>query len=271
VNTATFLDASARGRPEAVLVVHEGRRYNFEQIHRLVNQVASALSAAGFNPGDRIALSCANRPGFIVAYYGILKIGGTVVVLSTGLRERDFLEQLRDCQAAALFCFDGYGNDDFAQMAAEAARNSEFCRCVWIIPSDLFAPSTVAGVPSIGELMQGGVSAFQTAAVDASQTAIIPYTSGTTGRPKGVEITHGNIMAMVMMNVPLGTWEDGRVRLVATPLFHIMAQISGLTFPVLCGQTMVLLERFDADICVGESLDDGSARGRDSPHPDDPG
>src|SRR3546814_6980567 len=90
---------------------------------------------------SRIALACANRPGFIAAYYGILKLGGLAVVLSTTLRERDIRFQLEDSGAEALLTFDGRGDTAYADQALAAAAAVPGCKHCWIIPAAPEAPS----------------------------------------------------------------------------------------------------------------------------------
>lgn len=247
LNPAFYLDASARRCPDAILLVHNGRRYTYREVHQHANRIAHGLRDAGIRPGDAVALCCSNRPGFLSAYYGILKTGGKVVVLTTGLKRRDISEQLQDSGAQAFFCFDGFDDVAFAEMALSAAASTEAGSRSWLVPSDPNALSKISGVPSIANLMDGHPSEFATVGCPAEQTALVPYTSGTTGRPKGVEITHANIASMVMLNLSLAEWDLGRVRLVANPLYHVMGQIASLNLPVLCGQRLVLVERFDAE------------------------
>lgn len=247
-NAAEFLDLSAERSPQRTFLVHEGRRYSYSEIRRLANQTAAGLAAGGFGGGDKIAIACINRPGFIVAYYAILKIGATAVVLSTGLKKRDLRYQLRNSGATALFCHDGTGPENAAfTVAALEAAAAEGGAPVWLIPADPTKKSWINGTASLCDLLEGRPADYPTAATAGGETAVVPYTSGTLNRPKGVEISHDNIVDMARLNVTLAPTEWCGVRLVATPLFHIMGQISGLAVPALCGQTLVLVERFDPD------------------------
>src|SRR3546814_15372086 len=100
-NVASFLDATAARQPDGKALVHAARSYSFAALRSMADGVARGLVAEGYGPGSRIALACANRPGFIAAYYGILKPGGLAVVLSTTLRERDIRFQLEDSATQA--------------------------------------------------------------------------------------------------------------------------------------------------------------------------
>lgn len=244
-NVAAFLDATAARQPHARALVFEGTAYSFADVLAMSNRVANGLRAAGYGPGSRIALACGNRPGFMAAYYGILKIGAFAVVLSTTLRERDIRFQLQDSGAEALLTYDGRGDTVYGEQALAAAEQVPCCRQSWIIPADLEAPSTLAGLPSLGDLMSGQSDVAATHAYAPGETAVLLYTSGSTGRPKGVELTQANLVALTRINQALAPAEDTRVRLISTPLYHIMGQVCGLNLAMLNGETLVLADGFD--------------------------
>jgi long-chain acyl-CoA synthetase len=245
LNVASFLDASAARHPERRALVFERRSYSFAEVLAMANRVANGLAAAGYGPGSRIALACGNRPGFLAAYYGILKLGGLAVVLSTTLRERDIRFQLEDSQAEALLTYDGRGDTAYAERALAAAEAAPTCRRAWVIPAELTAASTLAGYPSLGDLMSGQPDQAGTHCYAANDTAVLLYTSGSTGRPKGVELTQANLVALTRINQGLAPREQTRVRLISTPLFHIMGQVCGLNISMLSGETLVLVDGFD--------------------------
>ncbi len=243
-NVAFFLDATAARQPGGRAVVHDGRSHSFAEVQAMANRVANGLKAAGYGPGSRIALACGNRPGFVAAYYGIFKIGGLAVVLSTTLRERDIRFQLEDAGAEALLTYDG-GERAYAEAALAAAAAVPACEKLWIVPAEIAAPSTVPGVPSLGDLMDGRADRAPTHDYASGETAVLLYTSGSTGRPKGVELTQENLVAMTRINRALAPARETRVRLISTPLYHVMGQVCGLNLAMLNGETLVLAEGFD--------------------------
>ena len=257
LNIAFYLDAAARRDPDAVAAIHNGRRYSYGELHRLANQVANGLVGLGFGPGDRVAIACSNRPGFIAVCYGVHKVGATAVLLTTGLRRHDIAFQLADSEARALFTFDGRGDPAFADQAIEAAEDADACEKIWLVPSHPLAESKVSDCPPIKHLMAGQPTTFETLGRDRDETALILYTSGSTGRPKGVEITHANITAMVMINLPLTEPGATRMRLVVTPLYHIIGQVFCMNLSVLCGETMVLAEEYDPALLWRLIVDEG--------------
>lgn len=245
LNVAFFLDATAARKPQATATVHQGRRLSYAQLHRLANQLANGLSAAGYGAGDRIAICCKNRPGFAAVYYAVLKIGATAVVLSDSVSAHDLAYELEDCGATALFVYDGTWKIQVGEMAAEVAAAAPACRHLWAIPSDPLAASPIPGCPAIADLAEGQPTSFATRGFAASETALILYTSGSTGQPKGVELTQANLTGAMMLNQALAEPEATRVRLVLAPMYDVAGQIFSLNLPVLAGETMVLVEEFE--------------------------
>ncbi len=241
-NAAVYLDSTAQRTPDATAVIFRDQPYSYRAIHRMANQVAAGLEAEGFGPGSRIALCCNNRPGFLAAYFGILKIGATVVNLLWSLRAKEFAELLVDSGADAFLCFDNYRDIDVATEAIAAMRDAPKCRRLWIIPADPEAPSTVRGRPSIGDLMRGRPAQYETRAFRPEDTMLVVYTSGSTGRQKGIELSARAIGEIILLTVPLFEIEHCRVRLCMFTLECIMAQLFLLLQPVFLGQTVVLLE-----------------------------
>src|SRR3546814_6681771 len=91
--------------------------------------------------------------------------------------------------------------------------------------------------------MDRGAGRAATYDYGADETAVLLYTSGTTGRPKGVELTQANLVALTRINGDLAPRADTRVRLISTPLFHVMGQVCGLNLAMLTGETLVLADR----------------------------
>ncbi len=247
INAAFYLDFTARRSPGTTAVVHDGRSYSYGQIHRLANRVAQGLVRRGYGPGDRVGLFCPNRPGFVVAYYGIMKTGATPVLLAGSLHLPEMITQMRDCALRGLFTYDGYGNGDLRALEQSLAARAEVegCDDIWVIPADPLAGSPLRDLPSLADLMADQPGEFATRGVERDSTAVVIFTTGSTGAPKGSEQSHANLMAAVMLNLPLGRMTSGTVRLLVNPLYSVMGLVSGLTISVLCADKMVLVERFD--------------------------
>ena len=247
LNLTSFLDASACRAPGKTAVIHEGKRYSYAGLRTLADKVARGLRAQGFSPGDRIAVCCCNRPGFLALYFGALRIGAELVVLGTTLKSRDVEFRLRDSGAKAFFVQDGYGDAEFARMAVEGAMAVRQDMPIWVMPSGPMDASPLPDFPALSDLMTAGEGPCPSHLYGADDPVLIMYTSGSTGRAKGAVLTHRNLVSLALINQAMAPREDTAVRLIATPFFHIPGQMAGLLVPIMNGETIVLIDRFDPE------------------------
>lgn len=205
----------------------------YREVDAASNQVAALLIQRGIQAGDRVAMSVPNVAEFPVIYYGILKAGAVVVPMNTMLKRAEVAYHLNDSCARAYF-FAGDHLPDDAWCGFDDVETCEFSIAV----EDL--------VELVGEHSDQDVL-VTTAATD---TAVILYTSGTTGKPKGAELTHANlVMNALTCHRLFGTLDQ--TQLVTLPLFHSFAQTVQMNAGFSHGGTLVLLPRFDA----GTALD----------------
>jgi len=212
-------------------------------------RVAGGLSRLGVARGDHVALSCPNVPWFAVAYFGILKAGAVVVPLNVLLKPREIAYHLKDSEAVALIAFEGTAELPMAQMA-RAGCDEAGCSRLVIITADPKADAPVSSALTLGQLMDSQSAAFETRRRRPSDTAVILYTSGTTGHPKGAELTHENMLLNAMTSHEMvrpackgGLEQD--VALVTLPLFHSTAQTCQMNSGLYGGLRLVLLPRFE--------------------------
>src|SRR5690606_19935035 len=166
--------------------------------------------------------------------------------------------QLEDSGAEALLTYDGRADTTYGEEALAAAEQAPACRRCWVIPADPEARSTIAGYPSLGDLMVGRVGRVVASNYAPGETAVLLYTSSSTGRPKGVELTQDNLAALTRINGLLAPRADTRVRLIATPLFHIMGQVCGLNLAMLNCETLVLSDGFEPEAIWRLLLSEGA-------------
>ena len=248
LNLSMLLETHARNRPATEAVVFGAMRLTFGQVNALACQVANALVARGVRAGDRVALSCPNLPYFPVVYYGILKAGGIVVPLNVLFKGDEIAYHLRDSGARAYFVFEGTPELPMGQWGDEGARQVAGCEDVVVLTATPGAPSPIPGREGFGAFVQGRPPSFESVERAADDTAVILYTSGTTGRPKGAELTHANMLVNAMVSRDLATLEIGGARainVVALPLFHSFAQTVQMNATILHGGLLVLLPRFE--------------------------
>ena len=223
--------------------------YTYRQIDEYASRLAGGLAAMGIRPGEHVALSCPNVPWFPIAYFGILKAGAVVVPLNVLFKPREIAYHLRDSEARALIAFEGTPELPIAAMA-RAGCDEGGCRNLVVATVDLAAGSPVNDSITLGALMHGQQPTYETRARRPDDTAVILYTSGTTGHPKGAELTHQNMVlnAIASRDMYMAALSGGvkqTVALVTLPLFHSTAQTCLMNAGLLGGFRLVLHPRFD--------------------------
>ena len=188
----------------------------------------------------------------------MLKLGATVVTISALSKRREIAYYLEDSDAVALICYAGHGDWSLGRDAADAFAEVDHCKHLWIIPDSDHGP--VDGADSFGDLMSGQADSFESAPTEPNHTATILYTSGTTGQPKGAELTHNNIVMNVMTVGILFPERNTEIQLVALPLFHVYAQTCLMHMGLYTGDTLVLMQRFEPGQAMALMTDTGATR-----------
>jgi long-chain acyl-CoA synthetase len=227
-NLAGLLTDRAARSPESVAVKLGDIQLSYAELDEAAGRVAGLLRAKGMRPGDRIGVMLPNVPYFAVVYYGILRAGGVVVPMNVLLKEREVAYYLGDSDARLMFAW-----HEFAD-AAHAGSDDANADCLLVEPGDF--ESLLARSEHRPEVVERG----------RNQTAVILYTSGTTGTPKGAELTHDNLARNVEIAIGLFHLGDDAVTLGALPLFHSFGQTCGLNATIRAGGCLTLVPRFDA-------------------------
>ncbi|MEU8431917.1 long-chain fatty acid--CoA ligase [Streptomyces sp. NPDC029216] len=235
LSVAAILAESAARRPDHPAVVFGTEELTYAHLWLRARKYASALAGLGVGPGDRVALLMGNSPEFPVAYFGALALGAVVVPVHALLKASEIDYVLRDSGATALICAGPLLVE--GQQGAEAAG----VRLFTVLADD------GAGAPRLDVLAGRAAPIDHYALREPGDLAVVLYTSGTTGRPKGAMLTHLNIT----MNVDVGMlspfdFRADDVLLGCLPLFHTFGQICGMNTCFRAGATMVLMERFEA-------------------------
>jgi acyl-CoA synthetase (AMP-forming)/AMP-acid ligase II len=218
---------TAAREPDNEALVCGDTRFTWEQVLKVSRSVAAGLAARGLKPGDRIAMLVGNRPEFVLGLFGAAWLGAICVPLSTRLQRPEIAHALNDCGARLLM-------HEEALVDRLPARSE--------VP-DLEFSVRLGGDSSFGGRLDGSRS-FAVAEVDEEDIAVILYTSGTTGHPKGAMLTHLNIIhsAMVYEHCMALTRRDRSVA--AVPLAHVTGLIANIAAVVRCGGTLVILPEF---------------------------
>ena len=250
INLAVLLEDSAREAPGRTAIIFNDIKLPYAAVNAAANQIANGLVGLGIKPGDKVALSCPNLPYFPLVYYGILKAGAVVVPLNVLLKGREIAYHLQDSDAKAFFCFQGTPDLPMGQFGYEGFQQVEGCEHFFMITINPAGPSPIEGTRTLGQLMGGQPPTFDTVATKADDTAVILYTSGTTGNPKGAELSHSNMI----LNARLSDTMYGRVaddvHLVTLPLFHSFGQTVQMNGGFYNQAALSLLPRFDPDAAL---------------------
>ena len=187
LNLAYFLDASAQKYPNKTALILDDFRMTYTELSIAAKKVANILRERGIKKGDKVALMVPNTPHFPIIYYGILNCGATVVPINCLLKSAEIQYQLEDSEAEVFFTWKG-----FLEESGKAFLQTETCHHLLVV-------STITDMerPPVGELLMplllAAPSEFDMVQTMPEDTAVILYTSGTTGTPKGAELTHFNV------------------------------------------------------------------------------
>jgi long-chain acyl-CoA synthetase len=243
LNLATLLRESAKKNPNKTHIAIGDVQMPYSMTHGLAQKVGGALQGLGIKRGEHVALMLPNVPQFSLAYFGAHYAANPVVPLNVLLTPDEIAYHLDDSDSVALIVWEG-----FYEAARAGFDRVHTCRELIVVKqerTDLTAP---AGAHNLTALAMAASPITDVPDTSPSDTAVILYTSGTTGKPKGAELTHFNLFfnAQYMSNMkdsPL-VMADAVV-LVVLPLFHSFGQTVLQNSISLSGGTLVLLPRFD--------------------------
>lgn len=211
------------------------RSYTYAQLRDLIHRLAGGLAARGFGPGSVLGLMAPNVPEYALAFHGVAVAGGTVTTINPtyGAEEVEF--QLRDAGATMLVTIPLFL--ETAKAAADAVGIT-----------DLYVMGEADGVPSVLELL--GEPIEQVPIDTAEHIVVLPYSSGTTGLPKGVMLTHRNLVANILQTEGTMTYDDHEVGFAVLPFFHIYGMQVLMNFLLSQGATVVTMPRFDLPVAL---------------------
>ena len=226
---ANLTDASGQ-YPDRPAVRLSDEVLSYADLDDRTARVAGWLRQRGLRPGGRVGIMLPNVLAFPVLYYGVLRAGGAVVPMNPLLKAREVRHYLSDSGAALVFAWDTAAGEAAAGAAAAAAG----------------AETVTVTAGSLGE-MESWPSSPEVADREDDDTAVILYTSGTTGTPKGAQLTHANMRANASVTATtLLDLSPDDVIMGCLPMFHAFGQTCGLNTAVLTGASITLVPRFDA-------------------------
>jgi len=228
-NLSSVLAQAAAEHGERPAVRLDDLVLSYSQLRDAAGRAAALLSSLGVEPGDRVGVMLPNVPAFPIVFYGALAAGAVVVPMNPLLKNREVAHYVGDSGAKVVFAWH--------QAAAEAAKGA----------AGTGAQVLEVDQPDLHTLLAGLAPAPSMAGQAGDDDAVILYTSGTTGTPKGAELTHANLIrnaelaAATMLNAG-----PGDVTMGCLPLFHVFGLTCALNATIIGGGTLTLLPRFEA-------------------------
>ncbi|MCF8033199.1 MAG: AMP-binding protein [Desulfarculaceae bacterium] len=231
MNLAHNLERSARLFPDHVAVIQDGRSITYAQLDQWASRLAGGLRGLGLEPGQLIALCAPNSASWLAFYFGVLKLGGVAVTLAVQSSDRELEMLLAHARPRALFCAQ--------ERAALVEGLRESCGLEFIIgPKE--------GL-SLEGLEQKGEAPLQAVRRERGDTACVLYTGGTTGIPKGVELSHENINTAINQVAHMERSVESDRAICFLPFNHVFGQMHIMNATIMTGGGLVLLPKFDLD------------------------
>ncbi len=224
-NLASLLDEAAlRHGSRPALLLSDGTAVDYATLQAEATRYAGLLRAAGVAPGDRVAILLPNVPSFVTAYFGALRVGAVVVPLNALFKRIEIEERLADSGAKVL--------------VAPPEREAELAECLGRQSVTLIDPARAADAEPVPELVER----------EPGEPAVLLYTSGTTGGPKGAELTHASLRsaAQCLAGPLLGLTPDD-VLFGAAPLAHVFGQSGIMNSAIVAGSCVLLVSRFEPE------------------------
>jgi len=226
--------AAELGNKPALIEGPTGRIVTYAKLAESIRRVAASLAARGFVKGEVCGVLSPNVPEYAIAFHGVALLGGIITPINPLYTEREIAHQLKD--AGAKFLVTGPQFIDKARAAAEAAQIEE-----------LFVFGESEGATAFASLLEsnGDVPAVE---IDPrNDLVVLPYSSGTTGLPKGVMLTHQNLVANICQMEGLDYFTEKDTLIAVLPLFHIYGLVVILNMGLSTGATIVTMPRFELE------------------------
>jgi acyl-CoA synthetase (AMP-forming)/AMP-acid ligase II len=227
-------DARARGDKPALIDGDSGRVITYKELAESVERMAASLSARGFKKREVFAIFSPNVPEFPIALYAVATLGGTCTTINPLYTADEVAHQLKDAGAKYLLTVPA-----LMEKAEEAAAEAGI--------EEIFVIGKASGATPFASLLEGDAAVPEVRINPREDIFALPYSSGTTGLPKGVMLTHYNLVANLCQQEPVNPIAETDTLLCILPLFHIYGMAVILNTGLHSGATIVMMQRFDLE------------------------
>ncbi|TMD07406.1 MAG: 4-coumarate--CoA ligase family protein [Chloroflexi bacterium] len=234
------------GDKPALIDGPSGRTLSYADLARAVQRMAVGLARRGFHKGDVLAVYSPNLPEYAVVLHGVATLGGIATTVNPLYTSRELAEQLADARASFLITV-----PPLLERALEATRESPV--------KEVFVFGEAPGATPFASLLEAGGTPPSTAIDAKADVVVLPYSSGTTGLPKGVMLTHRNLVANICQTEAVFPAEAERV-IAVLPFYHIYGLTVLLNISLHRGDTIVTMPRFDLEQFLGLMQDHAITR-----------
>jgi acyl-CoA synthetase (AMP-forming)/AMP-acid ligase II len=229
-----FADAAKHAAKPALIDGPSGRAITYRELVGGARLAAGGLAARGFQPGEVFAIYCPNLPEYAVAFYGVLLAGGIATTINPLYTVEELTAQLTDAGASHLLTI-----PPFLDKAVQAAGKSGV--------REVLVLGEAEGATPFAALLRAGRQPPEVAVDPHADLAVLPYSSGTTGLPKGVMLTHHNLVANLCQLQPVLDVRQDDVGVAVLPFFHIHGLTVLMAAALWQGATLVTMPRFDLE------------------------
>jgi acyl-CoA synthetase (AMP-forming)/AMP-acid ligase II len=229
-----FADAAKHAAKPALIDGPSGHALTYGELVDPARLAAGGLAARGFQPGGVFAIYCPNLPEYAVAFYAVLLAGGTATTINPLYTVEELAAQLNDAGASYLLTVPAFLDKAIAAAGRSGVR-------------EVFVLGEAAGATPFAALLRAGHQPPEVTIDPQRDLAVLPYSSGTTGLPKGVMLTHHNLVANLCQLQPVLDVRQDEVVVAVLPLFHIYGLTVLMAAALWQGATLVTMPRFDLE------------------------
>jgi long-chain acyl-CoA synthetase len=250
-----YLRIHAQNHPEKVAINYYGQEIRYSELDLVTDRLAAYLTEHGVKKGDRVALFMQNCPQYVISQIGAHKAGAIVVPCSPMFKAWELEAELNDTQAGTIICLDQIYPVVEEVRQKVSLQNILVTSFADYLPDNPISPihesmqtpkKLFRDTVDLVEILRAQNPSYPRPEVALDDVALLQFTGGTTGLPKGAMLTHGNQLFKSAANAHVYRYHPDDCMLTPMPIYHIAGMLWGMTSPLYVGCTMVILGRYEA-------------------------